>query len=85
MRLVDRTGPGTLGLNYMWLPTWIGMNSQLVREIEDHISPALVGAEINEATLDKADAAVLDFLKKRFVQLPGLFDYLDGLKYVING
>lgn len=84
MRLVDRTGPGTLGLNYMWLPTWIGLNAQLVKEIEDAIAPEIVGSLLTEKTLDKADAAVLRFLTKKFPQIPGLFDYIDGLKYVTS-
>jgi hypothetical protein len=82
MRLVDRSGPGTLALNYMWLPTFIGMNGHLIREIEEYISPAIVGRDLDESTLDLADSKVLEFLEQRFPNVPGLFDYLDGLKYV---
>ncbi len=82
MRLVDRAGPGTLAVNYMWLPTFIGMNSHLIREIEEHISPSIVGLALDESTLALAHAKVLEFLEKRFPSTPGLFDYLDGIKYV---
>lgn len=68
----------------MWLPTFIGMNQQLVKEIEDAIAPAIVGKELNEETLDDASHAVLDFLVKKFPTLPGLYNYLDGLKFVTN-
>lgn len=82
MRFVERTAPGQLGLNYMWLPTWIGMNAALVAEIETEIAPAILGKPINEETLDLAHTAVLDVLVKRFPEQSGLFDYLDGIKYV---
>lgn len=82
MRLVDRTGPGVIGLNYMWLPVFIGMNEPLVREIEAYMAPALVGMPLDDAALDLAAAKVLEFLEKRFPHIPGLFDYLDGLKFV---
>jgi hypothetical protein len=82
MKIVQRTGPGEIGLNYMWLPTWIGMNGALIKEIEAHIAPQLVGQELTEETLHVASEAVLDFLKQKFPLINGLFEYLDGLKYV---
>jgi hypothetical protein len=82
MRLVDRTGPGVLGLNYMWLPTFVGMNTQLIKEIEDAISEGIIGKPLDEGTLDAAHLAVIDFLEKKFPHLKGLFDYLDGVKFV---
>lgn len=82
MRFVERTGPGQLGLNYMWLPTFIGMNAALVAEVEAKISPILLGRELTEETLDVAHQLVLDTLVQRFPAQSGLFDYLDGIKYV---
>lgn len=82
MRLVDRTSPGTLGLSYMWLPTFIGMNSSLVAEIDTAVAEACVGLDLNETTLDLAERAAHQFLEKRFPNIPGLFEYIDGLKYV---
>lgn len=82
MRFVERTAPGQLSLNYMWLPTWVGMNSALVAEIEAKISPAIVGRTIDEETLQLAHEAVLDALAEKFPEQAGLFDYLDGIKYV---
>jgi len=82
MRLVDRTGPGTLGLNFMWLPTWVGMNTQLIKEIESAISVEIVGKPLDEGTLDAAHYAVLEFLGNKFPHIKGMFDYLDGVKFV---
>lgn len=82
MRLVDRTAPGQVGFNYMWAPTWIGMNSQLIREIDEHLATVLTGRELTEDTLDLGHQTVLAFLEAKFGNISGLFDYLDGLKYV---
>lgn len=82
MKLLHRTGPGAVGLNYMWLPTWIGMNAALIKEIEAHIEPLLVGQELTDETFDKAGEAVIDYLAKKFPHISGIFEYLEGLKFV---
>ena len=82
MKLVQRTGPGEVGLNYMWLPTWIGMNGTLIKEIEQHISPVFVGQPLTDEVLDRAGEVVLQYLSAKFSNLKGIFEYLDGLKYV---
>jgi len=82
MRLIVQTGPGTVELNYMWLPTWIGMNTSVKQEIEEAISPLLVGKDMSEETLEIAHEAVLDFLDKKYKGLEGLRDYLDAVKFV---
>jgi hypothetical protein len=66
----------------MWLPTFVGMNTALIKEIDEAISPALVGQSLTEDLLDRAHAIVLDFLTEKFPQCTGLFDYLEGVKYV---
>jgi hypothetical protein len=83
MRLVVRSGPGQVELNYMWLPTWIGMNEALLKEIEKALAPVLVGKDLDDGTLEEAHFLVLDYLKERFSNINGLFDYLDGMKYVV--
>jgi hypothetical protein len=86
VRFVDRTGPGRLELNYMWMPTWVGMNEALIREIEELLSATIMGQPITDETLDLAHQAVLEILVNKFPALTGLFEYLDGIKYVdING
>lgn len=82
MRLVDRTGPGMLSLNYMWLPTFIGLNSSLVLEIDRAVAEAVTGLPLDEQALDAANRVAHDFIQKRFPNIEGLFDYIDGLKYV---
>lgn len=82
MKLVQRTGPGEVSLNYMWLPTWIGMNGQLIKEIGEHISPIFVGQPLTDEILDRAGDAVVQYLSGKFPNIKGIFEYLDGLKYV---
>lgn len=82
MRLFERNAPNSIGLNYMWLPTWIGMNKALLKEIEDYVTPVLLGQELTDETLCKADEAAIQFLVQKFPDISGLFEYLDGLKYV---
>lgn len=82
MKLFERNGPGSIGLNYMWLPTWVGMNKALLKEIEEYVTPILMGQELTDETLTKADEAAIQFLVQKFPDISGLFEYLDGLKYV---
>jgi len=84
MRFIERTGPGQLGLNYMWLPTWIGMNTQLLKELETAISSHIVGKPLDEDTLDAAHYLILDELERRFPNNAGLREYLDGIKFVME-
>jgi hypothetical protein len=84
MRLIERTGPGQLGLNYMWLPTWIGMNTQLLRELEEAISASIVGRVLDDGTLDLAHELVMDTLERKFPANVGLREYLDGIKFVVE-
>lgn len=82
MRFVARAGPGHIEVSYMWLPTWLGMNSVLAKEIEESIGPRFVGRELTDQVLDEAHCAVLRFLRDKYSHLHGLDDYLDGIKFV---
>ena len=84
MRTIIVSGRGAVEVNWSWLPTWIGMNSSLIKEIEVALSPTLLGQSLNTEVLDKANTLLIDFLVKKF-KVPGLFDYLDGLKYISEG
>jgi len=82
MRAVVETDPGVLELNFMWLPTWIGMNSGLKKEIEEYLGKIIVGREMTEAVLDEAHDLVVAFLMGRFPEIHGLPAFLDGLRKV---
>lgn len=82
MKLVVVPEPGVLELNYMWLPTWIGINTPLKQELEAALRTKLVGKDLTEASIDEAHDLVVDFFSTKFPNLVGLRDYLDSLKFV---
>lgn len=79
MHAVVMTLPGVLELNYSWLPTWIGMNSALKREIEEVLRSEFEGKPVD---LARAHQTVVSFLTTKFPAIVGLEDFLDGLKFV---
>lgn len=81
MKAVIKSGKNSLEINWSWLPTWMGMNTALMNELDSLIRPHIVGKPMNQDTLDTAHDLVLDFLVEKY-KIPGLYDYLDGLKYV---
>ena len=82
MRAVVALGPGELELNYMWLPTFIGVNSALKAEIERLLEEKLVGQPMDDSTLDWAHDQVVEYLEKKFSHVTGLRDFLDALKFI---
>ena len=83
MRLIIREGPGKVGFNFMWVPTFIGQDPLLKKELEKELAPHLVGQPLNDATLDKAHELALDFICSKWHKaIPGLRDYLDAMKFV---
>ena len=82
VRAVVQTGPGILELNYSWLPTWIGMNAALKKEIDAALASQLVGETLDEIGLDYAHRLVVDFLVQRFPNIVNLHLYLDELRSV---
>jgi hypothetical protein len=71
----------TLELNYMWHPTFIGMNPILKKELEDAIMPMVQNKELTETLLDEVDRAILELLVQKF-PIDGLADYLCALSRV---
>jgi hypothetical protein len=82
MRAVVRTAKGILELNYMWHPTWIGMNSMIKAKLERELKAKVEGMEMSDENLDAINEMVLDHLEELNPTVDGLRDYLDGLKFV---
>lgn len=80
MRLVlaDRNA---VVLNYMWLPTWLGENLQFKKAVEEKFRDEVVGKELTEELLDELHDKLIEYIVETY-PVPGLFDYLDGLKFV---
>jgi hypothetical protein len=82
MRLVQLTAPGRVEINFLWLPTWLGINKAAKESIEAELKDSVVGRTATEDTLDLVNDEVIDLLAKRYPTIEGLRDYLDGLKFI---
>lgn len=82
MRAIVALENGVLELNYMWLPTVVGMNHVLKQEMEKELAQKFRGRALDEATLDEIHNAVVAFIEARFTALRGVGRYLDALKYI---
>jgi len=82
MRFIVPVAPGKLALNFMFLPTFIGMNSTLRAKMEKVLNEKIVGLPWTESTFDLANDAVIEYVQAEFAGLPGLKDYLEAVKYV---
>ena len=81
MRSIVITEPGQLELNFMWLPTFIGMNGKFKKEMEEELAPRIEGRELSEKVLDEVHDLILDYITEKF-PIEGLRDYLDGMKFL---
>jgi hypothetical protein len=82
MHAVVHTARGVIELNWMWLPTWIGMNANIKKDVEKKLGDLIVGMEITHANLDTMHEMVVDEIVALNPSVEGLREYLDGLKYV---
>jgi hypothetical protein len=81
MRLIVSTEPGVVELNYMWLPTFIGLDNNLKAQLEEKLAPSLVGKELSDDLLDEVSEKAMDLICEHY-PLEGLRDYLDAIKFV---
>lgn len=82
MRAVVALEQGALELNYLWLPTCIGMNSMLKAEMEKELAAKFTGRCLDDTTLDAAHDAVVEFIEKKFPDMQGFSRYIDAMKYL---
>lgn len=78
MRLIIRTREKELELNWMFLPTFMGMNVQLKRDIERSLEK-FRGRTVTDTLLDEMHEFVLGLLLAKF-PLPGLEAYLRAME-----
>jgi len=81
VRLIVVSG-NVVELNYMWLPTWLGQNAAFKQRMEADVKGRVEGLELTESNLDRIDRLVLNYIVDQFPHVRGLFDYLDGLKFI---
>lgn len=82
MRVVTHPGPGIFEVNYMWLPSWIGMNPVIMDEMGKKLKPLLEGRTVDDDLLDEAHDLVVNWLVEKFPSVVGLREHLEHLKQV---
>jgi hypothetical protein len=82
MKLVYLEGT-SLELRWMWLPTFMGQNHGLMRELESAGKKKFTGKSLppSEEALEEAHQWVIDWLCKKN-PIPGLREYLEAIKNV---
>lgn len=80
MKLVIRTRDRELELNWMFLPTFMGMNLQLKRDVEKELA-RYRGRTVTDDLLNEMHEFVLGYLLSKY-PLPGLEGYLRALEGV---
>lgn len=81
MRLISSLEPGKVEFNFMWAPTFIGLDNRLKQELEKKLAPEFKGRPLTEEVLDEAHERVIALILEKY-PLEGLRDYLDALKFV---
>lgn len=81
MRLVHIAKDGAVELNWMWLPTFIGQNYMVLRELQKVWMEKFRNAPKTEATLDIIHDFTIGWLFEKF-PMPGLDKYLKAIENV---
>lgn len=69
-------------LNWLWLPTVIGMNTKLKEQLEKKLSSRIVGMVLTDASLEQVNHIVIDALCEEFPYVTGLKEYLQALEHL---
>ena len=82
MRVVQVAQDGAIELSWMWLPTFIGNNYGLQKEIGEAWRAQFPnGVRGDEAGLDTMHQFTIEWLQER-LSIPGLGEYLSAIEYV---
>lgn len=82
MRTVVPVDRGVVELNWTWLPTFIGMDSAVRRDLQAQVAGLFEGKELTDSLLQDAHCFVVGFLCSKYPDIKGLDRYLDALKFV---
>ena len=82
MLSVIRVEAGVVGINYMWLPTWVGLNSVLLKDLENYVKQKALNKALTEDTLRELHGHVTEYLCQRFPKIRGLKTCLDAIEVV---
>jgi len=82
MRVLQVADDGAIELRWMWLPTFIGQNYMVLKELGEAWKEAFpAGVRSDDAGLDALHDFTIAWLGKKF-PIPGLQSYLEAIKHV---
>jgi len=81
MRVAHIAKDGALELNWMWLPTFIGQNFGLMRELQGVWAARFKGQTPTEEILEEVHRFTINWLQEK-LKIPGLNDYLSAITKV---
>lgn len=79
LHLVVIDDEGEVSVCYNWLPSWMGLNAQLMTEFTQKLSEKYRGQVFMPDMVDAMDEFLLDTIAARFPHILGLRDFLKGL------
>jgi len=71
----------TVVLNFMFLPTFIGQNPIIQKELQAEITKLYAGKPVTPALMDEIHHWIIQWLQGKF-SIPGLDDYLHAIEKV---
>lgn len=71
-------------LNYMWLPTFIGVDTSVKQRLEAAVANKFIGRPLTDDLLVEMHNEVVQTLTSFYPALNGLRDYLDSMKFVTS-
>ena len=80
MRVIQIAKDGMFELNYMWLPTFIGQNFYVQKQLGEALDKRFGKTP---GTEDEIEEWTIQWLTDKF-KIPGLADYLKGLHKVME-
>jgi hypothetical protein len=83
MRVVHKSvdTPGAVDLNFMWLPTFIGQNVVMLRELKRELEKEFLKEQLTEATLWAMHHKIIQWLEAKF-PFEGIGKYLHAIEEV---
>jgi hypothetical protein len=72
---------GRVTLNFMFLPTFIGQNPIIQKELQKELAKMFAGKTVTPALLDEVHTWIIQWLQNKF-QIAGLEKYLQAIEEV---
>jgi len=83
MRLVNIAKDGAVELNWMWLPTFIGQNYLVMKELEKAWREKFLKAPRTDEQMEVIHQFTIKWLQDKF-KIPGLDVYLKAIENVME-